>query len=110
MAYTPVTLSNEDKARLEAEHEDILVLRGTDLSPWIVALRRPKRQETIGYKTHHKRDSTTANEQLVKRIAVFPTGADMEKQLERWPFLCDGIADSETFKDFLGLSVDASLK
>ncbi len=110
MAYTPVTLSDEQKIALEAEHEDILVMKGGDRAPWLMVLRRAKRQETIGYKQHHKRDSTTANEQLVRKITIFPVGNDMEKQLDRWPFLCDGIADAESFKDFLGLSAAEDLK
>jgi hypothetical protein len=111
MAYVPVTLSDDQKAKLEEEHEDILVLRGNEQrAPWLVAIRRPKRTETIGYKAAAKRDATTANEQLVRKITVYPTGADLEKQLDRWPFLCDGIADSEAFKDFLGLSTSEDLK
>lgn len=110
MAYTPVELSDAQKSALEAEHEEILILRGNAKAPWLVAMRRAKRPETIGYKNHAKRDATTANEMLVRKIAVFPTDRAFEDQLERWPFLCDGIADSEPFKDFLGLSVAEDLK
>ncbi len=110
MAYTPVTLSDEQKAALEAEHEDILVLRGGERAPWVVVIRRPKRQETIGYKTAAKRDNTTANEDFIRRIAAYPKAGEWERQLERWPFLCDGIADSNSFKEFLGLSVAEDLK
>lgn len=112
MAYQPVPqLTDEQKASLESEHEDVLVLRGDpDMSPWLMALRRPKRQETLGYKSHAKRDQTTANEQLIRKIAVYPVGNDLEKQLERWPFLPDGICDDERFKRFIGITVDADLK
>jgi hypothetical protein len=110
MAYTPVTLSDEQKAALEADHEDILIMRGSERAPWLIVLRRPKRPETIGYKAHVKRDPTTANEQLIRKISVYPKDGDFEKQIERWPFLCDGIADAEAFKDFLGLSVAEDLK
>ena len=111
MAYTPVNLSDEQKAALEVEHEDILVLRGKpEVSPWVVVIRRPKRQETIGYKSAVKRDPTTANEQLLRKICVFPQAADFERQLDRWPFLCDACAGSQAFNDFLGLSVAEDLK
>lgn len=110
VAYTPVTLSDETKSALDSEFDDILVMRGGARAPWLVVLRRPKRQETIGYKAHAKRDPTTANEQLIRKIACYPKDNDFEKQLERWPFLCDGIADSEAFKDFLGLTVSEDLK
>ena len=109
--YVPVTLSEEQQQKLEDEHEDILVLRGPSaISPWLFVVRRPNRQETIGYKQAAKRDQTTANEVLIRRITVFPKGDDLEKQLARWPFVPDGIADNEAFKEFVGIAVDESLK
>lgn len=110
MAYTPVTLSDEQKAALEQEHEDILILRGGERAPWIVVVKRPSRKDTLAYKLFAKRDNTTANEEFIKRIRVFPDESAFEKQLDRWPLLCDGIADSDAFKSFLGLAVGEDLK
>lgn len=110
MAFQKVELTDEKRAALEAENEDILVLSGPEKAPWLVAIRRPTRQETIGFKTHAKRDETTANEQLVRRIAVFPPAVDMDRQLERWPLMCDGIGNSTSFKEFLGFTVEEHIK
>ena len=108
--FVPFTITDEALAALEDEHEDILVLKGPEKAPWIAVLRRPTRQEAIGYKTHAKRDSTTANEQLITRICVFPKGDDFQRQLARWPLFVDGLAGSESFKDFIGITVENDLK
>jgi len=108
--FVPITISDEEIALLEDEHEDVLVCRGTEKAPWIAVCRRPTRQEAIGYKTHAKRDSTTANEQLITRICVFPKGADFQRQLARWPLFVDAIAVAESFKDFVGITVEHDLK
>ena len=108
--FFPFSVTEEQLAKFEEEHEDVLVMRGPEKAPWLVVLRRPTRQEAIGYKTHAKRDSTTANEQLITRTCVFPKGDDFARQIARWPFFVDGIADSQAFKDFVGITVEADLK
>ena len=110
MAYVPVTITDDELATLESEHEDVLKLGGGERAPWVIVLRRPKRQETIAFKQHANRDIATANEALVRRITVAPKGEDLEKMIDRWPFLCDAVASSEAFKDFIGLAVGAQLK
>lgn len=108
--FVPLTISDERLAELEAEHEDVLVMKGPEMAPWLAVVRRPTRQETIGFKTHAKRDSTTANEQLVRAICVFPKGEDLARQIARWPLFVDGLCDSKTFRDFVGITVDNDLK
>lgn len=108
--FEPIVLSEEKRNALEEEHEDILVLKGPEKAPWVVVLKRPTRQQAIAYKNHAKRNSETANEQLVRATCVFPTGDDFDRQLTRWPFSVDGIADSQSFKDFVGIAVDESVK
>lgn len=109
--FVPFTITDEEIQALDDEHEDVLVLRGPEQAPWIVVLRRPTRQETIGYKMHAKRDSTTANEQLIRAVCVFPKkGDDFDRQIKRWPFFVDGVADSKPFKDFVGITVENDLK
>jgi hypothetical protein len=110
MAFTPVTFTEEQRKALEEKHEDILVLKGNERAPWLAVMKRPSRQEAVGYKTHAKRDQATANEQLLRAIIVHPTGEDLEKQLARWPLFVDGIVDTQAFRDFVGISVDDSLK
>lgn len=110
--YEPVTLSEEKLAELEEEHEDVLVIRGSEKAPWLVVLRRPKREEAILFKQAAKRDSTTANEQFVRRICVYPKPGDeaFEKQVRRWALMTDGIAISPGFQEFLGITIENDLK
>ena len=113
--FEPVTLSDEDRDRLEDEHGDVLVLRGSERAPWLMVLRRPTRPETLAYKSQARRENAngspgTANEALMKRITVYPEQARMDVQFARWPLLADGIADATAFREFVGIAVDADLK
>jgi hypothetical protein len=108
--FAPLKLDDELKARLEDTHEDILILKGSERSPWIYVVRRPNRKEVLAYKHHAKRQDGTANEQFIRHITVFPTGDDLERQLERWPLAPDAISDASAFKDFVGFSVNEDLK
>lgn len=113
--FVPLTLTPEKQEELETEHEDILILQGSTMSPWLVVLRRPTRPESIGYKQHAKRSPETANEQLIRSICVYPDpkagkDGDFERQLARWPLFVDCVADNERFKEFIGFAVDSTLK
>ena len=108
--FQPFTITDEELKALDEEHGDVLKLHGSEAAPWMVVLRRPTRQEIIGYKHGIKKESFAANEDLIKRICVFPTKDDFAAQLARWPIFVDGIADSRDFKEFIGFTVDADLK
>lgn len=112
MAYVPVEVSAEEIAQLETKHDDVLVMKGGESSPWTVVLRRPKRQETIAYKQHAAKDQPTSAEALIRRICVAPDPKtdEFEKQMDRWPFFCDAIMASTTFREFLGLSASEQVK
>jgi len=110
--FVPLTITDAQIADLDEEHEDILVLRGPEKAPWVCVVRRPTRKETVAFKNHAKRDSATANEQLIRAICVFPSGKseDFERQLNRWPFFVDGLTDTKSFKDFVGITVEEDVK
>ena len=110
MSYQPVTPTQEQLSELEQKHGDLLVLSGGKRSPYTLVFRRPNRQETIGYKLHVKKDSTTASEALLKRIAVFPPKAELEQLLETYGFAADFCINHESFQDFVGLASEADLK
>lgn len=110
MAFEPVKLDDAKRAELEQAHEDILVLRGGDMAPWLVVLRRPNRKETVGYKRAVKMEDEEANYEFVKRICVFPDEAKFDEQLDRWGLFVDGIAMSPSFKQFIGLAAQAQVK
>lgn len=108
--YVPPVLTDEKLKELEDEHEDVLVLRGTEIAPWCAVVRRPNRKETIAYKSQARRDPATANETLIRLICLFPRGDEFQRMLDRWPFLVDGVAQSPAFNNFIGLTVDEQLK
>lgn len=110
MAYVPVSVSDEELARLEEKHEDIIMLRGGERAPWVMVLRRPTRQETLAFKQHAKKNQESANEALIRRITVAPQGDDLERQIERWPLLCDAAANNDAFQDFIGATVSEQQK
>ncbi len=104
---TPVELEE-----LEEKHRSILVVRGhPEKSPWLVVLRRPKRQEMIAYKAQRKREGQdmTSNEALIKRLVVFPDPAkstDLDVMIDEYPFFPDGIVGLKSFNDFIGANAE----
>lgn len=111
MSYQPVTPTSEQLAELETKHGDLLALSGDPkYSPYLMVFRRPKRQEIIGYKHHLKKDSTTANEELVKRIVVFPDKAELDRILDVFPLAPDFCVNDDSFQKFVGLASAADLK
>ena len=82
----------------------------SEMSPWLVVVRRPNRQEIKAYKTHLNKDATSAGEMLVSRLCVYPSQDDFNRQVDRWPLLVDAILAFDKFKDFVGVSTTASLK
>lgn len=106
MAYQPVVLEDAKRAELEEKHGDVLVLQGTERSPWVVVLRPCNARDVDALRVAKARDATTANEVFVRRVAVFPEAEDFERQVARWPMLCDGIYVSDAFKEWAGLVAD----
>ena len=111
MSYQPVKPTEDQLTELEQKHGDLLALSGDPkYSPYFVVFRRPKRQEIIGYKVHLKRDSTTANEELVKRIVVFPDRQELDRILDTFPLAPDFCVNDDSFQKFVGLASQADLK
>lgn len=111
--FTPPTPSPELIAKLEDEHEDVIVIRGTERAPWAVILRRPTRQESILYKQHGKKDgpqSVTANDAFVRKIAVWPEMSTLEAIIAKWPFMPDAVTSNSGFKEFVGAEGSEDLK
>ena len=112
--YVPLELTDEHTEKLDSEHDDVFVCRGKAKSPWVAAFRRPTFDEVRFYKAMLAKPEQRgdANVKLLKALCVFPEGKSPEwkAQFERWPFFPDGVADSEGFKDFIGLSIEESEK
>lgn len=105
--YEPITITDEELARLDAEHDDVFAFRGKSKAPWLAVVRRPTFQESQAYKAMaaDPAKKPLANVKLITAICVYPKGEDWKRQFDRWPFFPDGLADSEAFKDFIGVSM-----
>lgn len=108
MAYTPISLSDDEKKALEAEHGSIYVVRADDGSTLVV--KRPDRAQARGYKHAAKHTPDTANEDFIRRIAVHPPKDQLDALFNEWPLFCDGVAAGNGFQKFIGLAVTEDLK
>lgn len=107
--YEPITITDEQLAALDTEHDDVHVFRGKPKAPWLCVIRRPTFQETQAYKAlaGDPAKKPLANVKLITAISVYPKGGSPEwqRQLDRWSFFPDGLADSEDFKEFVGITL-----
>jgi hypothetical protein len=114
--YVPLTISDEDLAKLDEEHDDVMQFKGPELAPWLVVVRRPTAEEALAYKSMgtDPAKKISANAKLITAIAVYPKkdSDEWKRQYSRWPFFPDGLADNRRFSEFCGLSgiVDAREK
>ncbi len=117
--YVPLAISDEDLARLDEEHDDVMVFKGTELAPWLCVVRRPTAEECHAYKAlandSNPMKKITANVKLITAISVFPKKdtEDWKRQYSRWPMFPDGLAiNSKSFQEFCGIEgiVDAREK
>lgn len=117
--YVPLEITDEKLAELDAEHDDVFVFRGKPKAPWLAVVRRPNFQESQAYKAmaSDPAKKPLANVRLIQSICVYPKGGtsstpgpEWKAQLDRWPFFPDGLADSDDFKEFVGLSIQDSEK
>lgn len=110
--WLPPVPTKEQVEALDIENDDVLHLDGGEMAPWHIVVRRPTRNETLVYKAAARREgqSATANEGLIKKIAVFPDADAMKRICEKWALAPDGIVDSAKFKEFVGISAQADLK
>ncbi len=106
--FIPITITDEELARLDSEHDDVCVFRGKPMAPWLAVIRRPTFQESQAYKAmaSDAAKKPLANVKLITAICVYPKGGseDWKRQFDRWPFFPDGLSDSDTFKEFVGLA------
>ncbi len=114
MAYVPVSITEEQLAALDDQHDGVLMMRGKPMAPWLVVIRRPNEDEAIAYKAmaNDTAKKTFANVKLLKACAVYPDpkGEDWKKQFARWPLALDGIAASDAFTAYTGVSCDQAEK
>ena len=117
MAYTPLTITDEELEKLDTEHDDVMKFQGDpELAPWLCVVRRPTAEEALAYKTMgaDPAKKISANAKLITAISVFPKKdtEEWKRQYSRWPFFPDGLADNKRFSAFCGLSgiIDAREK
>lgn len=115
--YEPLTISDEQLAALDAEHDDVMVFKGdAELAPWLCVVRRPTAEEALAYKTmaSDPMKKTSANVKLVTALSVYPKKdtAEWQRQYSRWPFFPDGLVNNDRFEAFCGMKgvIDAREK
>lgn len=112
MAYEPITITPEQLAALDSEHDDVQVFKGSAKAPWIAVLRRPTFDESIAYKAMAAKpeQKPLSAVKLIERICVYPKGPDWKRQFDRWPFFPDAVSINPAFEDFIGASLTAAEK
>ncbi len=116
--YVPLTISDDDLAKLDDEYDDVMVFKGPELAPWLCVVRRPTAEEATAYKSlandANAQKKITANVKFVTAICVFPKkdSDEWKRQYSRWPLFPDGLARNSRFEEFCGIEgiVDAREK
>ncbi len=116
--YVPLIISEEDLAKLDDEHDDVMQFKGPELAPWLCVIRRPTAEEAMAYKTlandPNPLKKITANVKLVSALSVYPKkdSEEWKAQYSRWPMFSDGLVKNSRFEEFCGVEgiVDAREK
>lgn len=98
------------RAKAAIDADDTIDLSSSVAGQWGMVLERPDRSTAQQYKKAINRDDPEASVKLVRKIAIWPHKEAVEKHIERYPFLCDGITAHKDFLDFIGYSADSSEK
>jgi hypothetical protein len=114
-SWQPPVLTQEIIDRLEAEHEDLFVMRGDpDLSPWVMVLKRPTRPQTLLWKSNSRKtegqQAVIANEQLIRATVVWPEVHHVDAQIAKFSLMPDAIVNNDRYRAFIGVAADADLK
>jgi len=83
-----MAVSQDQISAFETEHKRVAHIKGKgDPTPWEVVLRKPKKSEYMQFRSQSTNEATRdrAQEILVRKLALYPTGAALEELLEEWP-------------------------
>lgn len=101
--FVPVTATPEQLESLDDEHDGVLAFQGEDMAPFCYVVRRPSAKELADYNGAVKtRGALLANRLFLRAITVYPTGADFDRQADRWPMSCGACLSSDRFAAFSG--------
>ena len=110
-----MSLKTEEVEALRVTHGRVAHVKSSttndDGSPeWEVVLRKPKRIEYKAYRSMRHDDSRRADaqEELVRRLMVVPSGEDIDELIEEWPGIPEGC--SEALMKLAGLAGQESAK
>lgn len=104
-------LSTDALTALNEKYGEVFVVKGPR-KDWLIALRRPKRQEwkRVRSMMHNPAQQSDANETLVRICAVFPVGQDLENMLEDWAACPEAVTSTDGYKEFIGLQAQTEEK
>lgn len=101
-----IPVAPPDSATLDAlddEHDGIHVALGPEAAPFVYVIRRPTARELRAYSLEVKRaDALDANRKLLSAVTVYPSPADVARQVERWPGSPGAVLTSSGFSEFTG--------
>ena len=102
--FAPVTVTESQLAALDEEHDGVLHFEGDkDMAPFCYVIRRPTAGELTSYQGALKPKGILASNRLfLKALCVYPTGADFDRQIERWPSSAGACLTSDRFTAFSG--------
>lgn len=83
-----MAITKEEVAKFEEQHKRVAHLKGSgDPAPWEIVIRKPTRIEYKQFRSmsHNPAQVAEAQEILVRKISVFPTGEALDALLEDWP-------------------------
>lgn len=107
-------VTKETLDELETKHKRIAHLKGKEdeegKTPWEIVIRRPTRAEYKQYRSqsHNQASVADAQEILVRKIAVYPVGTDLDALLDEWPAIPE--ACGKALASLTGLAVGEDTK
>jgi hypothetical protein len=88
-------LSQEQISAFEAQHGDVLVLRGKpgkdELPKWEIVLKKPSRAQYKMFRNAVQKSDPDAQENLVIGICVHPDRATFQALLDRFPAIPEAV-------------------
>lgn len=101
--FVPVTVTPEQLDALDEAHDGVLHFQGPEEAPFCYVVRRPTAKELTDYNAAVKtRGPLKANHLFMAALAVYPSSADVTRQMDRWGISPGACLGSDRFSAFSG--------
>ncbi len=106
--YEPLTITEEDLAKLEDQYERVFALKGPPMCPWLAVFRGPNTEEARAFvaMANDKAKQEYANVKLLTNLSVFPKKDTPEwiRQYSTFPLFLYDAWSHKGLQEFLGLA------